>query len=348
MSTHSLGAVRVPPATGPQAAHPAEAANLWRPHAPCTPQVCVAAAGSGRAVPLAVLRLTAVLLLLVVGFVAIPLSGRIPAGLIRRWCGWVGRAAGVRVRIDGGAAPDGGLLLVANHVSWLDIPLLAAVRPARMLAKSEIRDWPVAGWLTARSGALFIDRDRIRALPGTVARIAGALRAGEAVAVFPEGSTWCGRAQGRFRRAAFQAALDADVPVQPVRLRYRLTRGTPSTAAAFVGEDALLTSVWRVVRARGLVAEVEVREPIVPGRCTDRRELARAAERSVLPGPHEREILAPGVQHRPVPRPAGRGLHPGEQPPLDGHVAARADAVHVPQQGGAVPARQRMAGELPA
>lgn len=347
MSTHSLDAVRL--------AHPVEAANLWRPHAPCTPQACVDAKGRGRAVPLAVLRLTVVLVLLVVGFLAIPLSwgsprarGRIPTGLIRRWCVLVVRAAGVRVRIHGAAAPDGGLLLVANHLSWLDIPLLAAVRPARMLAKSEIRDWPVAGWLTARSGALFIDRDRIRALPGTVARIAEALRAGQAVAVFPEGSTWCGRAQGHFRRAVFQAALDADVPVQPVRLHYRLAQGTPSTAAAFVGEDALLTSVWRVVRARELVADVEVRDAIAPGRHADRRGLTRAAERSVLPGSHQPQILAPAVQHRPVPRPVGRGLHQGEQPPLDRYVAARGDTVHVPQQGGAVPARQRMAGELPA
>lgn len=348
MSTYSLGAVRVPPATAPQAAHPVEAADLWRPHAPCTPRACVAATGPARAVPLAAMRLMAVLLLLVVGFLAGPLSGRIPAALIRRWCGWVVRAAGVRPRIDGAAAPNGGLLLVANHVSWLDIPLLAAVRPARMLAKSEIRDWPVAGWLTARSGALFIDRDRIRALPGTVARIAEALRAGEAVALFPEGSTWCGRAQGHFRRAAFQAALDADAPVQPVRLRYRTARGAPGTAAAFVGEDALLTSVWRVVRARELVADVEVREAIAPGRHADRRSLAGAAERSVLAGAHQPQILTPGIQHRPVPRPAGRGLHPAEQPPLDRHIAARGNAVHVPQQGGAVPARQRVAGELPA
>jgi 1-acyl-sn-glycerol-3-phosphate acyltransferase len=230
------------------------------------------ATGRAAAVPLAVVRVSAVLFLLVLGILVSSLCGgsprsrgRVPAALIRRWCRWVVRASGVRVRIDGGAAPDGGLLLVANHVSWLDIPLLAAVRPARMLAKSEIRRWPVAGWLTARSGALFIDRDRVRALPDTVARIAGALRAGEAVTVFPEGSTWCGRAHGPFRRAAFQAALDAGVPVQPVRLRYRVTGGTPSTAPAFIGEDSLLTSVWRVATARGLVAEVEVREPIATG-----------------------------------------------------------------------------------
>ncbi|MGI5379864.1 lysophospholipid acyltransferase family protein [Streptomyces sp. CA-251387] len=302
MTTSSLGAVGVPTAPAPTAgaaggtvsespaeapvgrtahASPGGAGTLWRPTAPCTPQACLDAARRAEAIPLAVVRVAAVLFLLVLGFLMSPLGARLPADLVRRWCRWVVRAAGVRVRIDGGAAPAGGVLLVANHISWLDIPLLAAVRPARMLAKSEIRDWPVAGWLTARSGALFIDRDRIRALPETVARIAEALRAGEAVTVFPEGSTWCGRAQGPFRRAAFQAALDADVPVQPVRLQYRVAGGAPSTAAAFVGEDSLLTSVWRVATTRGLTAEVQVLEAIEPGSCRDRRSLAQAAQATV-------------------------------------------------------------------
>jgi 1-acyl-sn-glycerol-3-phosphate acyltransferase len=232
---------------------------------------------SARAVPRAVLRLTGVVLLLLAGIALSPLGARIPASMVRRWCRWIVRAAGVRVRITGAAAPTGGLLLVANHISWLDIPLLAAVRPARMLAKTEVRRWPVAGPVAAR-GALFIDRDRLRALPDTVARIASALREGAAVAAFPEGSTWCGRAQGTFRRAVFQAALDAGVPVQPVRIRYRLTGGTTTTAPAFVGDDTLLASLWRVATARGLVAEVEVRAPIAPGACPDRRSLARSAQ----------------------------------------------------------------------
>jgi 1-acyl-sn-glycerol-3-phosphate acyltransferase len=320
MSTSSLGAVGVPTATAPTAGAPAagitshapDAGTLWRPSAPCKPRTCVEATGAARALPLAVLRIAAVLSLLIVGCLLSPLGGRIPGGLVRRWCRWVVRAAGVQVRVEGGAAPDGGLLLVANHLSWLDIPMLAAVRPARMLAKSEIRGWPVAGWLTARSGALFIDRDRIRALPETVARIAEALRAGEAVTVFPEGSTWCGRAQGHFRRAAFQAALDAGVPVQPVRLRYRVTEGAPTTAAAFVGDDSLLASVWRVARARRLVAEAEVLEPIMPGSRPDRRSLAGAAEKAVLLGERQgRRVVplpAPATEQPPSPVPSCQPL----------------------------------------
>lgn len=259
--------------------------SVWLPSAPCTPGACVEPTGSGTAVPRAVLRLVAVVLLVLTGVVLSPFGGRIPAGLVRRWCRWIVRAAGVRVRVTGTAAPTGGLLLVANHISWLDIPLLAAVRPARMLAKREIRQWPVAGTLVAWGGVLFIDRDRLRALPDTVARIAQALRDGQAVAVFPEGSTWCGRAQGTFRRAVFQAALDAGVPVQPVRLSYRLDGGRASTAPAFVGEDTLLASLWRVVSARGLVAEVEVQDVIPAGSHADRRSLALAAQPGASPQP---------------------------------------------------------------
>ena len=266
------------PVAAPSAPAPVSA---WLPSAPCS-RVCVESVGSPAAVPRALLRLAALLAVLLFGIVLIPVVGRLAAvwrdRLTRTWCRTIVRVAGVRLRMTGAAPPSGGLLLVANHISWMDIPLLAAVRPARMLAKAEIRQWPVAGVLTASSGALFIQRDRLRALPRTVERIADSLRGGSAVVVFPEGSTWCGRAQGRFRRAAFQAALDASVPVQPVHLHYRFDGGAATTAPAFVGSDSLLTSVWRVVSAHGLVAEVRV-EPVLPaGSAPDRRTLALAAE----------------------------------------------------------------------
>ncbi|MFF3817920.1 lysophospholipid acyltransferase family protein [Streptomyces bluensis] len=261
--------------------------SVWLPSAPCTPGACVEPTGPAATLPRAVLRLTAVTVLLLGGIMLLPLGRRIPAGPVRWWCRAIVRAAGVRVRVTGATAPAGGVLLVANHISWLDIPLLVAVRPARMLAKTEIRQWPVAGPLVARSGVLFIERDRLRALPDTVARIADALRAGAAVTAFPEGSTWCGRARGTFRRAVFQAALDAGVPVQPVRIHYRRSDGAASTVPAFVGEDTLLASLWRVATARGLVAEVEVRDAIGPGSRHDRRSLARAAELSAGLGAHQ-------------------------------------------------------------
>ncbi|MET8829476.1 lysophospholipid acyltransferase family protein [Streptomyces sp. NPDC004610] len=260
--------------------------NVWQPTAPCTPTACIDAAGRAAALPRAVLRLAAVVALMLAAVLALPLGRRIPADAIRWWCRTLVRAAGVRTAVTGAAPATGGLLLVANHISWLDIPLLAAVRPARMLAKTEIRHWPVAGALAARGGTLFIDRDRLSALPGTVAGLADALRDGAAVGVFPEGSTWCGRAQGTFRRAAFQAALDAGAAVQPVRLHYRVTDGPATTAPAYIGEDSLVASLWRVVTTRGLIAEVEVRPLIPPGTHPDRRALARAAQPGRVGAPH--------------------------------------------------------------
>ncbi|MFI8089847.1 lysophospholipid acyltransferase family protein [Streptomyces sp. NPDC086080] len=273
--------------------------SVWLPGAPCTLRGCVDPGTHHAAFVPAVPRLAAAGLLVLAGIVLLPFGRWIPDGLVRPWCRWLVRAAGVRVRIAGAAPPTGGLLLVANHISWLDIPLLAAVRPARMLAKSEIRRWPVAGALVARAGVLFIDRDRLRALPGTVATLAGILRGGAAVAVFPEGSTWCGRAGGHFRRAVFQAALDAGVPVQPVRIRYRDPRGGPATAPAFVGDDTLLASVWRVASARGVIAEIEVRPPVPPGRHTDRRALAYAAQWETVPDhvPDHASGQGRGVRH---------------------------------------------------
>lgn len=279
--------------------------SVWLPSAPCTPRACVETTGSTTALPLAVLRLVTVLVVLLAGITLCPLGRRVPAGWVRRWARVIVRAAGVRVRVTGPTAPTGGVLLVANHISWLDIPLLAAVRPARMLAKAEIRQWPVAGALIASSGALFIERDRLRVLPQTIAKITGALREGTAVVAFPEGSTWCGKAQGHFRRAVFQAALDAGVPVQPVYLHYRLTGGAASTAPAFVGEDSLLTSVWRVVSARGLVAEVEVQDAIAPGSHPDRRALAKAAQPPQL-GPHQPRRSAQPAARRHAAPPGGR------------------------------------------
>ncbi|MEV5342851.1 1-acyl-sn-glycerol-3-phosphate acyltransferase, partial [Streptomyces sp. NPDC052676] len=96
--------------------------SAWLPSAPCTPRACVTTTAGARAVPRAVLRLTAVAVLLLAGIALSPLGGRIPAHLVRRWCRAIVRAAGVRVRITGAAPPGGGVLLVANHISWLDIP----------------------------------------------------------------------------------------------------------------------------------------------------------------------------------------------------------------------------------
>ncbi|GGT00457.1 1-acyl-sn-glycerol-3-phosphate acyltransferase [Streptomyces tanashiensis] len=260
----------------------------WLPTAPCTPGRCAAHPETGRDHPaeragavLAAARLTAGIGAVLVGVLLAPAAGLLPAAarlaLVRSWVRAVVRAFGVRVRYEGTAdAVTGPLLVVANHVSWLDIPLVAAVLPGRMVAKTEVRRWPVLGTLAALGGTLFIDRDRLRALPATVRAMSGVLADGGRVVVFPEGSTWCGRARGRFRPAAFQAALDSGSAVLPVRLDYG-----PTGAAAYVGDDPLGASLWRVVTARRMVASIRILDPISSIQYPDRRALAAAAERAV-------------------------------------------------------------------
>ncbi|MGW5052036.1 lysophospholipid acyltransferase family protein [Actinokineospora sp. NPDC004072] len=171
-----------------------------------------------------------------------------------------------------------GVLVVTNHISWLDVAALNAVRPMRAMAKTDVRSWPVLGTLIARAGTVFLDRGSLRKLPAAVDELAGVLRGGSMVYVCPEGTTWCGRGMGRFRPALFQAALDAGVPVRPVALRYHLPGGRETTAPAFIGDETILDSVLRVARLRGLHVDLRVCAEIAPGRAGDRRSLAALAE----------------------------------------------------------------------
>ncbi|WP_412744829.1 lysophospholipid acyltransferase family protein [Krasilnikovia sp. MM14-A1004] len=216
------------------------------------------------------MRLSAVCAVLLLGLGVVPLLRRAAA---RTGARVLLALLGVRL-VWRGPLPRPGSLLVANHVSWLDILALHAMVPVRLVAKREVRDWPGVGMLAAATGAIFLDRTRPRSLPRTVAEVSAALRAGRSVAVFPEGTTFCGARQGRFRPAMFQAAIDAGAPVAPVSIRY------DSTAAAFVGDDTLWSSVRRVAGLRGLTATLVAAPALRPTEGTDRRALARAAQSS--------------------------------------------------------------------
>lgn len=179
-----------------------------------------------------------------------------------------------------------GALLVANHVSWIEVVALLAVSPVRLVAKDEIRRWPVVGPVARATGALFLDRGALRALPRSVAAMTAALTAGDVVAAFPEGTTWCGRAAGPFRRAVFQAALDAEVPVRPVAVALRCS-GRTAHEGAFVGDQALLGSVLRVVRVPALVCELTLLPALAPvGTRTELADRAAAAIGSATGVPH--------------------------------------------------------------
>jgi 1-acyl-sn-glycerol-3-phosphate acyltransferase len=230
----------------------------WSPTSPCVPGCLpapepVVGAARARRVGRVSVRVVALLVVLVAGLVvafAVPLLRPAAVGRAQQlWAAAALGACGVRVRRTGPGVPAGALV-VANHVSWLDVLALNAVTPVRMLAKREVRQWPVLGVMAACVGTVFLDRDRLRALPDAVAGLADALRAGTPVGVFAEGTTRCGRDLGPFRPAAFQAAHDAGAPVVPVAVRYRRWGAPLDATAAFIGDDTLADSLRRVLAVR--------------------------------------------------------------------------------------------------
>jgi len=272
---------QAPSSAAPALEHPGPPAAGWVPASACGPH-CLPDPDPAGISPTERWRAGRRLALLaVVLLVALVVVALLPARPRRRavtgTCRAVLRVAGVRVRAQGVAAP--GALVVANHLSWIDVLALTTMVPARMLAKHEVRAWPLVGALAVRSGALFLDRTNLRALPATVAAAAEVLRAGEAVAVFPEGTTWCGVAAGPMRPAPFQAALDAGAPVQPVAIVLRDPDGRCAPQACFVGDQTLADALLRVLRARHTSCEITVLPALAPS--GDRRALAAAASRAI-------------------------------------------------------------------
>ncbi|MES0875147.1 lysophospholipid acyltransferase family protein [Sinimarinibacterium thermocellulolyticum] len=215
-------------------------------------------------------------------------SGRLqPEPIAQRWSRRLLRILDIRVRVCG-TPVAGARLTVANHVSWLDIPLLAACAPTRFVAKSEIRDWPLAGGLASAAGTFYIRRGKGGARPVVdrlVPYLAGACAAQVApkvtpnVTLFPEGTTTDGRQVLDFHARLFAAAIEAGVPVQPAALRYGCD-AEDRDLAPFVGDDDLFRHILRLLRSRGLQAELIWCAPI-PSAQAERGALAAEAEQAV-------------------------------------------------------------------
>lgn len=190
---------------------------------------------------------------------------------------------GVEVRIEHheGAQPAPRALMVANHVSWLDIFVINALHPARFVAKSDIRDWPLIGWLCEKTGTIFISRGKLRDVRRIYQGLVTSLHAGEHVAFFPEGTTAPQGGVLPFHANLFEAAIEAEVPVQPYALRYTDSAGGLHPAADFVGETTFFQSVVGVLKAGGMTAQLTVLPAIATGEASHRRELAEAARQAV-------------------------------------------------------------------
>jgi 1-acyl-sn-glycerol-3-phosphate acyltransferase len=178
--------------------------------------------------------------------------------IIAWWARGLLDALGVRLRLDG-EAPTDAALLVANHVSWLDVAALAALRPALFVCKSEIAAWPAIGWLLQRIGTVFLRRGSLRDLWRVHLRLREALGRRYDAAAFPEGTTTAGGGVLPFRPALFQSAIDAGVPVQPLALAYN------GPEAVYVGDTSFARSLAAIAAARNLELRVAVLEPLDTG-----------------------------------------------------------------------------------
>jgi 1-acyl-sn-glycerol-3-phosphate acyltransferase len=200
------------------------------------------------------------------------LSGTERHQMIQWWSLKTLRILGIRLQVQGSALPDGHLL-VANHISWLDIAAVHGVLPqARFVSKADVKHWPLVGALVEGAGTLFIERSSKRDALRVVHQTAAALEAGDCVAVFPEGTTGAGPELLPFHANLLQAAVSTGAPVLPVVLRWHEPGERFSTSARFIGDMTLAQSLWRIATARGLGIDVQVLPSVQP-EGQDRRAL---------------------------------------------------------------------------
>ena len=201
-----------------------------------------------------------------------------------------------RVRVVG-ELPATPMLWVSNHVSWTDIALLGQLTPLSFLSKSEVRGWPVAGWLAAKAGSLFIrrgagDSQLIRE------QMTRHLQQPLPLLMFPEGTTTDGSSVRTFHGRLLSAAIDSRVSLQPVAIRY-LRNGEVDGIAPFMGDDDLLSHLLRLFSHEQGEVEIHLLEPIA-SHAQERAVLAFRAQEAI-----RRVVSAPVTQRDPLPERVG-------------------------------------------
>lgn len=201
--------------------------------------------------------------------------------MVQRWSQHLLRILAVELERAGSDAPlPERVLIVANHISWLDIFVLNALQPARFIAKSDIRRWPVIGLLVGSVGTLFLDRTRRRDAGRINERVMAALAAGDVIALFPEGTTTEGRELLPFHGSLLQPVIEAGGHVVPAAIRYTHADGSHSVAPAYVGETSLVASLGQMLRARRTRVLLHLGTPL-PAHGRHRREIAADAHRAI-------------------------------------------------------------------
>ena len=181
---------------------------------------------------------------------------------VQAWARQMLKVLGIALELRGDAPAPGPLLLVANHISWLDILVMHAARHCRFVSKADVKRWPLIGTLATAGGTIYIERESRRDAMRVVHRMAASLAAGEILAVFPEGTTSDGVSLLPFHGNLVQAAISAGAPVQPVALRFiDAATGDTSLTPCYIGDDSLVASLWRTVSGPPVTAIVRYGEP---------------------------------------------------------------------------------------
>ncbi len=182
------------------------------------------------------------------------------------------------------------LIVAANHISWVDIFVINAAQPARFIAKAEIRDWPIAGWLCEKSGTIFIRRTRRSDTAKINETMHKVMAEGSTIGFFPEGTTTAGDKLLKFHTSLFEPAVANSATIAPAAIGYRASDGESTNAAAFIGELSFAESVARIISAKSMIAEITF-APQIDATGMTRRELALTSEAAIaqilhVPLPH--------------------------------------------------------------
>lgn len=222
------------------------------------------------------------------------LSAPAQKSIMRRWSRTVLGILNVRLNVRGAEQVCGrqGGLLVANHISWLDVFAVGAVCPAAFVAKSEVRRWPLIGTLCIRTGTIFIARGNRRDTLRANREIGDRMGRGEWAALFPEGTSTDGADVGAFHGSLFQPAIDCGRAVVPVAVKYHDECGNAARDAAFIGDMTFVRSLLNVLYSDALHVSVVFLPPLDCAGKTRRRvaDEARAAVRGVIVQQNDRGV----------------------------------------------------------
>ncbi len=196
------------------------------------------------------------------------------AQAVQRWMRQGCRILGLKIQING-QAMSGAAILVANHISWLDIVAIAAATPVTFVSKMDLQSWPVVGVLAKFSGTVFIKRGSLFSMHETLSVLIDVLRVGHKTIFFPEGTTTTGGSVKKFHSGLFETAYLAKCPVQPIAISYFRNGKADHEIAPYVDDDHFLKHLWRLLLQGQLQLKLDFLEEIQP-RKHQRRELAQA------------------------------------------------------------------------